>query len=108
MKSAAGLAPGAPYKLIIADNFHYMDESEWYTQGEYPTLGIAIAAGRRIVDQVLEHHYKPGMTAETLYRLYVLFGEDPFIRGPDLDGVPFSAWKHAKARCAEICGGAVR
>jgi hypothetical protein len=36
------------YRIIVADNFHYMDESEHYTLGEFNTLETAIAACRKI------------------------------------------------------------
>lgn len=32
------------YKVIVADNYHYMDESESYASGTYATLEEAVAA----------------------------------------------------------------
>lgn len=91
------------YKVMVDDNFHYMDPEERYTLGEFETLDEAIRACKSIVDDFLEHDYVPGMTAEKLYGRYTSFGEDPFVftgRGE----VPFSAWTYAKERCDEICG----
>jgi hypothetical protein len=93
------------YKVFIDDNFHYMDESERYELGEFPTLDAAIAASRKIVDEYLLSAYKPGMTAHALYRSYTSFGEDPFIVAVSSNetGVLFSAWDYAKSRCDELC-----
>jgi hypothetical protein len=33
----------------------------------------------------------------------VNFGEDPFIVGPGVSGVPFSAWTYAAQRAVEMC-----
>jgi hypothetical protein len=54
------------------------------------------------VDDYLNQAHSPGMSAETLYSSYKMFGEDPFVVGAD---VAFSAWAYAKERCAQICGG---
>jgi hypothetical protein len=89
------------YRVLVDDNFHFMDEDERYTHGEYESLAEAIAACKKIVDDCLNGEYKPGMTAEALYLNYEMFGDDPWISGGD--GVPFSAWDYAKRRCAEIC-----
>ena len=90
------------YTVYVDDNFHFMDESERYEHGSYRTLAAAVKAAKRIVDEYLEEHYKPGMTAEELYSAYTSFGEDPWI-SPDEDN-SFSAWDYAKERCREICG----
>lgn len=92
-----------PYKVMIDDNFHYMDESERITHGEFATLEAAIDVCKAIVDECLKHGYTPGMSAAELYQHYIGFGEDPWVSGA-AGGVPFSAWTYAKGRCAEICG----
>ena len=103
------------YKVLVDDNFHFMDASERYTLGEYKTLEEATVACKRMVDDFLidasasdsykNSTYKPGTASENLYAYYVMFGEDPFIvpRGLDLE-THFSAWNYAKQRCADICG----
>jgi hypothetical protein len=94
------------YRVLVDDNFHYMDESQRYTQGEYPTYEEATAVCQQIVDRSLLDVYVPGMPAEKLYFSYTMFGDDPFIVGdpgsPD-DGPDFSAWDYAKARCEQRC-----
>jgi len=88
------------YAVFVDDNFHYMDESERYKCGDYDALEAAMQACQAIVDEFLKAAYKPGMSAEDLYKQYVSFGEDPFIRGP---GASFSAWTYAKQRCELLC-----
>ena len=91
------------YRVLVDDNFHYMDESARTTLGEFDTLEAAVAAARGVVDEFLAGALQPGMTAEELYHTYVNFGDDPFILGPGLSGVPFSAWDYARERCGVLC-----
>lgn len=92
------------YKLLVDDNYHYMDESERYQYGTYDTLTAAVQAAQRIVDDYLASAYQPGMTAEELYRSYTTFGEDPFIVPTDNNSEPsnFSAWRYARERCEQL------
>jgi hypothetical protein len=87
------------YRVLIDDNFHYMDEKHRYEHGVFGTADEAIAACKKIVNRCLM--WKPGMTATALYDEYVTFGEDPFIKAVDPTdaGVAFSAWDYAKERC---------
>jgi hypothetical protein len=113
------------YRVLIDDNYHYMDESERITHGEFDSLEAAIEACKKIVNDCLAHSYEPGMTAEKLYESYTFFGEDPWIMpikdssvsadktsstsasenpaSPAAGTVLFSAWTYAKQRCAEVC-----
>jgi hypothetical protein len=59
------------------------------------TLEEAVAACKRMVDEDLEQWADRDITAEELYRLYVGFGDDPFVV-PNDGG--FSAWDYAKQR----------
>ena len=91
------------YKVVVADNYHYMDESEHYVLGFFETGGEALAAAKRIVDEFLNEGAPKAASADELYKGYVGFGEDPFIvpigKAPR---VAFSAWRYAKARCEEL------
>lgn len=91
------------YRVLVDDNFHYMDEGERYELGRFDSLDGAIAACRKIVDDFLRGQYEPGMAASELYSRYRSFGEDPFVVPPDAPR-PFSAWDYARERCAELCG----
>jgi hypothetical protein len=77
-----------------------MDPSEQYRQGEYYTYEEAVTVCRDIVDSLFSDNFEAGMSADKLFDIYVGFGEDPFIVGPD---EWFSAWTYAKKRCGEIC-----
>jgi hypothetical protein len=96
----------ARYRVVVADNFHYMDETENDASGLFDTYDAAVAACRAIVDRSLTWHHKPGMTADQLYDTYTDFGDDPFVVavGDAPLGEKFSAWNYAQQRCAEICG----
>ena len=93
------------FRVLVDDNFHYMDESERYTLGTYATLEAAIAAAQAVVDDFLREGLKPGITAAELYRGYMAMGEDPFIAPADGRPVTFSAWTYARQRCEALCPG---
>lgn len=89
------------YKVFVDDNFHFMDESERYADGVYSTYEEAVEQCKQIVDEFLEDAHKPGMTSDQLYYgTYTMFGEDPFIVGPDKGN--FSSWDYANRRSEEI------
>jgi hypothetical protein len=97
------------YSVMIDDNFHYMDKEHRLHFGTFSTPEEAVAACREIVDDWLKSHKKPGMTAEDLYELYVLFGEDPFVvptnhaTAADKALWTFGAWDYAKERAKLLC-----
>ena len=91
------------FKVVVADNFHYMDEGESHEHGTFGTLELAIESAKGIVEQYLASAYKPRMSAEALYDSYTSFGEDAHIVAPGSTGVLFSAWSYAKERCRVIC-----
>jgi hypothetical protein len=72
-----------------------MKEEEGYKDGDYATLEEAVSKCKSIVDDFLEDEHKPGISPKELYDQYCMFGEDPFIRGPN-DG--FSAWDYARQK----------
>jgi hypothetical protein len=93
------------YRVIVDENFHYMDPDQRWELGVFATAEQALAACRRMVEDDLRDLRKPGMSAEELITAYQTFGDDPFI--VPIDGAPaveFSAWDYAERRSAEICG----
>ena len=92
------------YTVVVEDNFHYMDESERYTHGVFESAAAALAAAKALVDADLNSLYRPGMTADELYRQYESFGSDPFIVTEDRS-CQFSAWTYARERCRQTCDG---
>lgn len=91
------------FKVLVDDNFHHMDKDERYALGEFEDWLAAVSAAKRLVDEFLAAHYKPGMSAADLYAQYTGFGEDPFVV-PQPEGCEFSAWRYAHSRCDAICG----
>ena len=90
---------GTPrYRVLVDDNYHYMDAGERYELGAFATCEQAVVACRHVVDQFLQAHYQPPMTPADLWQVYAGFGEDPFISTTD-PACAFSAWQHARARC---------
>ena len=95
------------YRVLVDDNFHYMDARHRCVLGEYTTYGEAFAVCKELVDRFLRHEYVPGMPASALYFRYIVFGRDPFMvnAADGADVQPgFSAWEYAKARCVDLCG----
>ena len=91
------------YLVLVADNFHYMDEGNEYELGRFATSEEAKAACRRIVDEYLVKATWPyGTTAEDMFRSYAMYGQDPYIVSSD-ENCRFSAWTYAKSRCEELC-----
>lgn len=90
------------FTVWVDDNFHYMDESERYKQGEYDILDEAIAVCKKVVETSVE--YKPGATADDLYGEYIMFGEEPFIVG-EVEFDAFNARKYAKEYFQKLCEG---
>lgn len=85
------------FRVLVDDNFHLYDESERDVAGEYLTYDEALTAARAIVERSLRHLWRPGMSADELYDMYMDFGDDPFIR-PDNESASFSAWGYAEDR----------
>ncbi len=67
------------YRVIVDDNFHYMQEDERYEAGTFGSYAEALAKCKEIVEASLRQMAKPEMTADELYSSYVTFGDDPWI-----------------------------
>jgi len=91
------------YRVLVADNFQFVDPEEPATLGEFETLEAAIEACKGAVDDFLEHEYRSGMTAESLNATYTAFGDNPFIVGEGVAGMPFSARTYAERRATQMC-----
>lgn len=92
-----------PYKVMVDDNFHYMDDDEQSEYGTFSTAEEALTVCRRLVDESLLAEYSDGETATEVLERYTSFGDDPFVVA--LDGAPkveFSAWTYAQQRAQEL------
>jgi len=97
------LALPETYTVVVDDNFHYMDQDERWTLGEFPSYEKAVEACKKLIDEFLEDSLKDNPTAEGLYAQYKMFGDDPYVVGT-VEGERFSAWDYAKERCVAIAG----
>jgi hypothetical protein len=91
------------YRVLIDDNFHYMDPEGRSEGKEFRTLEEAVVYCKKIVDDFLISGHRPGMTADELLAQYESFGEDPFVAAGD-GIVHFSARDYATERAHAICG----
>jgi hypothetical protein len=92
------------YKVMVDDNFHYMEEDERREHATFATAEDAIAACRRLVDQSLAEEYRPGMTAAQLFDRYTSFGDEPFVvAASGVAKIDFSARDHAQSRVEALC-----
>jgi hypothetical protein len=94
--------PSSKWTVFVADNFHYMDESETYQLGQYSTYPEALEICQGIVARDVLEAYKVGRSGDQMYEAYVAFGEDPFIVGATTHQERFSAWGYAKQLCRFI------
>ena len=89
------------YRVTIADNFHYMDESEYVDGGEFATYDAALAQAKAIVDESLRSTWQAGDAPDDLMARYTMFGDDPFIA--PAEAPRFSARAYARTRVEAIC-----
>lgn len=92
-----------PYRITIYDNFHYMDPDEISDGGTFARADEALARCRAIVDDYLRAAMNPGMSANSLYENYTMFGEDPAIVAINAPRVAFSAWSYAREQATKMC-----
>jgi hypothetical protein len=88
------------YRIIVDDNFHFMDESESYNSGSFSTYEEAVAKCKTIIDDFLGDAVRPDDTPEGLYSTFVMYGETPHICGEKLGN--FSATDYARQRCSDL------
>ena len=79
-------ATGLPFKVMVDDNFHYMDKDERWRLGAFSTLEEARHACMALVEECLSDYYQPSMDADEFYSQYTMFGVDLFILGPGSRG----------------------
>ena len=92
------------YRLVVYDNFHYMDDDEPYEKGEYETYELALADAKSMIESFLEFNWKNGMTPDQLIDVFNDFGEEPTIIPRNNDnGEIFSARKYVNEIAESIC-----
>ncbi len=83
------------YRVVVADNFHYMDDSENYTPGSFISIEDVVAAAKTVVDEYPASAYEPGMNSSALNDSYRSFSNDRFFVGPEPRGTLFSASEYS-------------
>ena len=94
------------YKVVVDDNYNYMDADARYTVGSYDSLVEAVEKCEELTITSLKHLYEKGITPDELSAQWALFGEDPFIIGAD-GSVPFSARKFINTPLCEAVIGSL-
>ena len=69
------------YKILIDDNFHFMDESERTDHGDFATAEEAIAECKAIIDDNLAG-FMPRKTAQELFEIYAHLATTPLSSRP--------------------------
>ena len=87
------MEPRAKYRVLIVDNFHYMEEDNTLEHGEFDTYEEALEAAKKIVEEsVANHKYD--------LNIHRQFGDDAILMCPAETNHPrFKAWEYA----AELC-----
>ncbi|MCH8476106.1 MAG: hypothetical protein LAT55_12870 [Opitutales bacterium] len=91
------------YAVIVADNFHYMNEDESYLHGLYATYDEALGMARAITRRSLAE--AGGNNPEEIVERYKQVGDDPYILpfgGAQAPEHRFSAWTYAESIAAEV------
>lgn len=88
------------YHVFIDENFHFMDESERYSSGDFDSYSEAVDKCKEIIDEFLESAITANDTSESLYMCWLMYGENPFIAGGVED--MFSASQYTEQRCKEL------
>jgi hypothetical protein len=90
------------YTVFVTENSAYHDEEAApRTAGTFVAWDDALAMARQLVERSLEEVLDPAADAETLFRRYTTFGEEPYIV-PNHETQPFSAWEYARERCRQL------
>lgn len=95
------------FVVFVDNNAHYRDESERHKQGEYDNYEEALIVAKNIIDEFLSKNRDQYSEASILFRIYSLYGEDPYIV-PDPAKVSggtresFSAMNYARQRCQQL------
>ena len=90
----------------VYDNFHYMDESESYRKGPYPSAEAALQVARDVVENSLLESLgslSQAKDVDELIRNYRMFGADPVVEGAH--PVEFSAWNYVDEIAPAVLAG---
>lgn len=94
-----------PYRVVVAELSPRPGRAGSRVLGEFATAALAVAACRSVVDAALRALHQPGWGADDLFLAYTVQGPDAYVVPPAGETVGFSAWRHARERSLQWCGG---
>jgi hypothetical protein len=94
------------HQVLVMDNYCPPDESATVVARSFDSLDEAIAYCKRVVDEFLQATFKPGMSADRLWKHYTTFGKNPEVWGASNDKTIFVGWDYAKRRCEVLAARA--
>lgn len=92
-----------PWRVMVSDNFDFMDDDAPSCAGSYPTYEAALARAKGIVEASIKN--SQGTTADEIYDHYTSFGDDAFILAPAGTKQPeplFSSWTYAEELAGKV------
>ncbi len=84
------------FTVFVIDHAHYMEDEGEYTRGEFTTREEAESKCKEIIDSSLSELYSSGMTAEDLYKQFLMFGEEARCEG-------FESLEYIQKECHKLC-----
>jgi hypothetical protein len=91
------------WQVYVEDRERYMDNDSRSLYSEHETREEALSAARALVERSLEELRAPGQSAEQLFSLWSLFGQDAYLVPDDSEG-RFSGQDYARERVAQLAG----
>lgn len=83
------------FVVHVVDHAHYMEEEGEYIRGEFTNRGEAEAKCKEIIDRSLEELFSVGISAEDLFKQFMLYGEEASCEG-------FDSMEYIRLRCTEL------
>ncbi len=83
------------FVVHVRDHAHYMEEEGEYTRGEFASREEAEAKCKEIIDRSLEELFSVGMSAEDLFKQFMLYGEEASCEG-------FESGEYIRLRSEEL------
>jgi hypothetical protein len=97
------------YRVMVDDNFHFMDEDERWHLGDFAIYEDALNAAKKLVEGFFSEN-SVGQPEDELYAGYMSFGDDPWIvpigDAPE-SPTKFSAWDYAKELSRQFSQGQI-
>jgi hypothetical protein len=83
------------FVVQVTDHAHYMEEEGEYTRGEFAVREEAEVKCKEIIDRSLGELFSLGISAEDLFKQFMLYGEEASCEG-------FDSMEYIRLRCEEL------